>query len=73
MASTYVHLSGRDVNNTLLAPYHVTDENGNKVVQKEPEIQTKKCQRCKETNSPISRFCYKCGNPLDAHLLEIQG
>jgi len=65
MAATYVHLSGRDVDNTLLALYHVTDENGNKLVEKEPEIQAKSCPRCKEKNSPISRFCYKCGNPLD--------
>lgn len=69
MAATYVHLSGRDVDNTLLALYHVTDSNGNKLVEKEPEIQTKNCQRCKEKNSPISRYCSRCGNPLDGQFL----
>jgi len=65
MAATYVHLSGRDVDNTLLALYHVTDANGNQLVEKAPEIQTKNCPRCREKNSPISRYCSRCGNPLD--------
>ena len=69
MAATYVHLSGRDVDNALLRLFHITDENGNKVVEKEPEIKIKTCQRCREHNSPISKYCHKCGNPLDVVML----
>ena len=62
MAATYVHLSGRDVDNTLLEIYQIKQATS---AQQTQTIQTKQCPRCKETNSPISRYCYKCGNPLE--------
>ncbi len=66
MAATYVHLSGRDIDNSLLKLYHIGEA---KTEIEEPAIQLKDCKRCKEKNSPISSFCYKCGNPLDVVLL----
>jgi integrase len=61
MASTYVHLSGRDVDNALLKLQGV------KTVSQEKEaiLKTISCRRCKENNSPTSRFCARCGSPLD--------
>lgn len=61
MAATYVHLSGRDVDSTLLQLYSLKE----KPVDKESKLDVKICGRCKERNSPAQEFCGKCGNPLD--------
>jgi integrase/recombinase XerD len=70
MASTYVHLSGRDVDNALLKLQGLVQDND----EKEDKMKVKVCQRCKEHNSPISKFCTKCGLPIDADFLsKIEG
>lgn len=61
MASTYVHLSGRDVDNALLKLQGVKTT----TQEKEAVLKTISCRRCKESNSPTSRFCIRCGSPLD--------
>lgn len=61
MASIYVHLSGRDVDNALLKLHGITQEDG----EKEEKLKVLACPRCQEKNSPISRFCYKCGSVLE--------
>ncbi|MFA5246989.1 MAG: site-specific integrase [Candidatus Micrarchaeia archaeon] len=61
MAATYVHLSGRDVDSTLLQMYSLKD----KPVEREPALDFRICNRCKERNSPGQEFCGRCGNPLD--------
>lgn len=64
MASVYVHLSGRDVDNALLALH------GEAIVQvKAEELQISHCRRCHEKNSPASSFCSRCGTPFDSKLL----
>ena len=61
MAATYVHLSGRDVDNAFLKMHGMVPiENG-----QEEKMALRICQRCKERNSPTSKFCTKCGMPLD--------
>ena len=61
MASTYVHLSGRDVDNSLLKLQGIkVDSQVNEAV-----LKTVSCQRCNENNSPDSKFCMRCGSPLD--------
>jgi len=65
MAATYVHLSGRDVDSTLLQMYSLKDV----PVQKEVKLDIRICMRCKEKNSPTQSFCGKCGNPLDERQL----
>ena len=61
MAATYVHLSGRDVDNAFLKLHGLVPiENGH-----EEKMALRICQRCKERNSPSSGFCTKCGLPLD--------
>ena len=62
MASVYVHLSGRDVDNALLRL------NGLEVKEEKREEQFKAliCPRCKARNSPDAKFCGNCGMCLDA-------
>ena len=61
MAATYVHLSGRDVDNAFLKMHGLVQaENA-----QEEKLKLRICQRCKEHNSPSSKFCTKCGLPLD--------
>lgn len=61
MASTYVHLSGRDINNAVLLA------NGLKVPQAEsaPKLTAKVCKRCQFSNTIESAYCNRCGAPLD--------
>jgi ribosomal protein L40E len=60
MASVYVHLSGRDVDNALLK-LNGLEVRGEKGEQLKAFI----CPRCKARNSPDARFCVNCGMCLD--------
>lgn len=64
MASIYVHLSGRDVDNALLKVYGIK----NNEEKEESELKPKNCPRCKEVNSFSNKFCSKCGMILDEEL-----
>jgi integrase/recombinase XerD len=61
MASTYIHLSGRDVDLSILRVngIQVNEED------KKPEFMHKKCPKCEENNLPTNSICFKCGVPLD--------
>ena len=61
MPSTYVHLSGRDVDGAILSLYGMKED---KKKDKE-EFSPVKCPRCGTMNSPGGKFCIKCGMPLD--------
>ncbi len=61
MPSTYVHLSGRDIDNSVLNIYGYKDT----TKSREPLLKSKPCPRCTEPSDPASRFCKKCGMPLD--------
>jgi len=59
MPRVYIHLSGRDINNSLRQLY------GGKTKEvKESLLKTKKCEICLEINEPDTEVCSKCGNPL---------
>ncbi|MEM3012579.1 MAG: tyrosine-type recombinase/integrase [Candidatus Hadarchaeales archaeon] len=60
--STYVHLSGRDVDRTLLQIYGIEQEGKEK---EESKLKPKKCPRCSRVNPATGRFCSACGMPLD--------
>lgn len=62
MAATYVHLSGRDVDEALLAVYGLkkTPDAG-----KTSQLSPIDCPRCKEPNEYSNVFCKKCGWVLD--------
>jgi hypothetical protein len=56
----YIHLSGKDLDNTLIA----ISEEGKQVTTKQTEylLKTRKCNRCAETLiSPTQQFCGRCG------------
>lgn len=61
MASVYVHLSGRDVDNALFK-LNGMDVNEEKM---EEEFKPLSCPRCKTRNSPDAKFCSNCGLCLD--------
>ena len=67
MASVYVHLSGRDIDNAILKNVYgrKTEE-----IERKNELvtETKVCLRCKEENVISNKFCYRCGMPLDEDL-----
>lgn len=61
MASVYVHLSGRDVDNAILKLHGLASAE-----KKESEsLRVRKGARCQEKNSPVSKFCSRCGSPLE--------
>lgn len=61
MPATYVHLSGRDVDDAILKMNGI--ELGEE--QKEIEIKPIICPRCATINAYESKFCTKCGCLLD--------
>ena len=61
MASTYIHLSGRDIDNAVLSIYGLSKK-------KEEEIQNNlpvKCYRCGFLNEHNAQFCSNCGLALN--------
>lgn len=61
MPSTYVHMSGREVDNAILKM------NGLEIGEekKENKILPRKCPRCDTINAYDSKHCNKCGGILD--------
>lgn len=60
MPAVYVHLSGEDIDEaqSIMNGVKHVREKGN-------EFQPKRCGRCGEQNAPISKFCIRCGSPLE--------
>jgi integrase len=61
MASIYVHLSGRDVDDAILGMYNLKDTK-----KEEEKFKPVSCPRCTHSNSPGSKFCIKCGFAMDS-------
>lgn len=62
MPSTYVHLSGKEIDSAILSL------NGIKQEQKKDEevlLRPKKCPRCDTINNYDSKYCCKCAGVLD--------
>ncbi len=61
MAATYVHLSGRDIDNAIL------QASGEKPVidNEKPMLTVRICGRCGFSNSMDSMYCNRCGSPLN--------
>jgi len=59
MASQYIHLSGKQVDDALLKVYGLKKEE-----KKEDVLMNITCPRCKEANSPNNSYCEKCWLPL---------
>ena len=65
MPSVYVHLSGRDVDASVLAVYGMEDAGK----RQEPVLKPEPCPRCQEQNDPAAKFCRRCGMPLGESFL----
>ncbi|MBI3190521.1 tyrosine-type recombinase/integrase [archaeon] len=61
-AATYVHLSGRDVDNALLNVYGIKKDETEKEKSK---LKPKVCIRCRMQNPVTVDFCGRCGLILD--------
>jgi len=62
MAATYVHLSGRDMDNAILKVNNIrtTEEDKDR-----NEFSLRPCNRCGLDNPPAHKFCSRCGTVLD--------
>lgn len=62
MAATYVHLSGKDVDEAIFRA------NGKEIPGKDKKLdnilKTISCPRCKQMQDSKAQFCFKCGLPL---------
>jgi site-specific recombinase XerD len=65
MASTYVHLAGRDLDNAVDKMFGIENKE-----EKQKLIPFINCPRCNEQNDLTVRFCKKCGLPLDMKELD---
>ena len=61
MPRTYVHMSGRDIDDSLLDMYGMKKSDDKKKI----ELQPKTCQICHHINDCSAKFCNKCARPLD--------
>jgi hypothetical protein len=61
MPSTYVHLSGRDLDDAILGVYGLR----RKEKEGRAELTPKNCPRCGQPNPATSRFCRYCNMALD--------
>jgi len=64
LAQVYVHLSGADLDNKLLAVYA-----GRPIETIKPKFAPIICARCGAENTPGQRYCGRCGAPLSAQEL----
>jgi len=61
MPRVYVHLSGRDVEKSIMKLYGLEEEEE----EKEVEMKPVRCPRCDYLNAPTDVFCGRCGLILD--------
>jgi integrase/recombinase XerD len=66
MASVYVHLSGRDIDEAILRIHGKLDEN-EKLTHE--QLKTQKCPICQHENAPEADFCLRCRRPLNLRTL----
>jgi integrase/recombinase XerD len=60
MAQTYIHLSSKDIEDSLLTKVYGIKVNG------DGKKETWVCPRCHELNAEYSKLCSRCAGPLDA-------
>ena len=61
----YVHLSGRDIDNTYDALHGLYEPD-----EDDEEASVVECPRCEELNEPSAAFCMRCGQALDIDAAE---
>jgi integrase len=68
MTSVYVHLSGRDVDNSVLSIYGIKGS----TKSQDPILKIEGCPRCNELNDPAAMFCHKCGLPFKEEAVKVE-
>ena len=63
MAGTYVHLSGRDIDNAVMQANDVEV----KTERTAPMLKVKTCQKCRFDNGIDSTYCARCGATLEIY------
>ncbi len=63
MAATYVHMNGKNLDDTILAV------NGIKKKEEVVQVQPRMCVRCKTINGFDTKYCRQCGGVLDVREL----
>ena len=61
MPSTYVHMNGRDVDDAILAMNGIAPKE-----KKDSSKKSIKCPRCDIINAPLTKYCNRCNQVLDA-------
>ena len=61
MPATYVHLSGRDVDDKILQLHNLKPKDRDR----EDALRAKKCPRCQYICSPTDSYCGRCGTVLN--------
>lgn len=61
MPATYVHLSGRDVDDKIMQIHGLKPKN----TEEKGKLNPIKCPRCKHINAPVDSYCSRCGTVLD--------
>lgn len=61
MPATYVHLSGRDVDDKILQLHNLKPKDKDR----EDALRAKKCPRCQYICSPTDSYCGRCGTVLN--------
>lgn len=61
MAATYVHLSGRDIDNAVL------QANGAEIksAKEAPKLAVKTCPKCRMGNTASAMYCTRCGSAME--------
>lgn len=63
MFQTYVHLTGKDIDNETLRTYGITETKTGEGMS-ELRIEPRQCPHCKLINGPMDEFCNSCGRSL---------
>jgi site-specific recombinase XerD len=69
MASVYVHLSGRDVDDALLRLNGIKSDHEEENKKENEALKPIKCVRCENDNPATGKFCNKCGMALELNVV----
>ncbi len=61
MAATYVHLSGRDIDNAILQAHGMKPKDNSN----ETKMKIRRCPRCRTDNPLDAMYCVKCGGAME--------
>ncbi|HWQ66112.1 MAG TPA: site-specific integrase [Methanospirillum sp.] len=66
MFATYAHLTGKDIDREFFELYGLSEEHQEHI---EKNLEPKICSYCNEICSPMSKYCFVCGNLLGSDMI----